>query len=74
MLTFPIHNINSTGKTLLLECLASYLDVPHVTVDRTKFTQCKYKGEEAENIITKLLQAAGYSAKRAQTGMFNVVP
>jgi ATP-dependent protease Clp ATPase subunit len=59
MLTFPIHNINSTCRTLLLECFTSYLDVPYITEDCTKLTQSGCKGEDVENIIAKLLQAAG---------------
>jgi ATP-dependent Clp protease ATP-binding subunit ClpX len=74
MLTFPIHNINSTDKILLMECLARYLDVPHITVDCTKLTQSGYEGDDVESIIIRLFQAAGYSAERAQTGTFNVVP
>jgi ATP-dependent protease Clp ATPase subunit len=70
MLKFPIHNINSTGKTLLVESVVHCLDVPFVICDCRKLTHAGYEVEDVESIISKVLQAADYSVDRAQTGMF----
>jgi ATP-dependent Clp protease ATP-binding subunit ClpX len=74
MLKFPIHNIISTGKTLLAQTIAQCLDVPFAICDCTTLTQAGYVGEDIESVIAKLLQDANYSVDRAQMGMFNVVP
>ena len=57
-----------TGKTLLAQTLAKMLDVPFAIVDATTLTEAGYVGEDVENIILKLLQAADGDVGRAQTG------
>ena len=57
-----------TGKTLLAQTLAKMLDVPFAIVDATTLTEAGYVGEDVENIILKLLQAADGDVPRAQTG------
>jgi ATP-dependent Clp protease ATP-binding subunit ClpX len=58
-----------TGKTLLAQTLAKYLDVPFTLADATTLTEAGYVGEDVENIILKLLQAADYDVERAQRGI-----
>ena len=58
-----------TGKTLLAETLARLLDVPFTIADATTLTEAGYVGEDVENIILKLLQAADYNVERAQRGI-----
>src|SRR6478672_3936238 len=58
-----------TGKTLLAQTLAKYLDVPFTMADATTLTEAGYVGEDVENIILKLLQAADYNVERAQRGI-----
>ena len=58
-----------TGKTLLAQTLARMLDVPFAIVDATTLTEAGYVGEDVENIILKLLQAADYNVERAQRGI-----
>ncbi|MDR1267364.1 MAG: ATP-dependent Clp protease ATP-binding subunit ClpX [Holosporales bacterium] len=58
-----------TGKTLLAQTLARTLDVPFTIADATTLTEAGYVGEDVENIILKLLQAADYNAERAQRGI-----
>ena len=58
-----------TGKTLLAQTLAKMLDVPFAIVDATTLTEAGYVGEDVENIILKLLQAADYNVERAQRGI-----
>ncbi len=58
-----------TGKTLLAQTLARVLNVPFCIVDATTLTEAGYVGEDVENIILKLLQAAGNDLERAQTGI-----
>ncbi|MBF0565456.1 MAG: ATP-dependent Clp protease ATP-binding subunit ClpX [Nitrospirae bacterium] len=58
-----------TGKTLLAQTLAKYLDVPFTIADATTLTEAGYVGEDVENIILKLLQAANYDIDRAQKGI-----
>ncbi|HAA26923.1 MAG TPA: ATP-dependent Clp protease ATP-binding subunit ClpX, partial [Cyanobacteria bacterium UBA8553] len=53
------------GKTLLAQTLASVLDVPFAVADATTLTEAGYVGEDVENIILKLLQAADYNVERA---------
>ena len=58
-----------TGKTLLAQTLAKYLDVPFTLADATTLTEAGYVGEDVENIILKLLQAADYDVERAERGI-----
>ena len=57
------------GKTLLAQTLARMLDVPFTMADATTLTEAGYVGEDVENIILKLLQAADYKVERAQRGI-----
>ena len=61
-----------TGKTLLAQTLAKMLDVPFAIVDATTLTEAGYVGEDVENIILKLLQAADGDVSRAQTGIIYI--
>jgi ATP-dependent Clp protease ATP-binding subunit ClpX len=61
-----------TGKTLLAQTLARILDVPFTIVDATTLTEAGYVGEDVENIILKLLQAADGDIARAQEGIIYV--
>jgi ATP-dependent Clp protease ATP-binding subunit ClpX len=61
-----------TGKTLLAQTLARMLDVPFAIVDATTLTEAGYVGEDVENIILKLLQAADGDVSRAQTGIIYI--
>ena len=58
-----------TGKTLLAQTLARYLDVPFTLADATTLTEAGYVGEDVENIILKLLQGADYDVERAERGI-----
>ncbi len=58
-----------SGKTLLAQTLARILDVPFTMADATTLTEAGYVGEDVENIIVKLLQAADYDVERAQRGI-----
>ena len=58
-----------TGKTLLAQTLAKLLDVPFTIADATTLTEAGYVGEDVENIILKLLQAAEYDVEKAQRGI-----
>ena len=58
-----------TGKTLLAQTLAKLLSVPFTIVDATTLTEAGYVGEDVENIILKLLQAAGGDIEKAQQGI-----
>jgi ATP-dependent Clp protease ATP-binding subunit ClpX len=57
------------GKTLLAQTLARILDVPFTMADATTLTEAGYVGEDVENIILKLVQAADYNVERAQRGI-----
>jgi ATP-dependent Clp protease ATP-binding subunit ClpX len=57
------------GKTLLAQTLARILDVPFTMADATTLTEAGYVGEDVENIVLKLLQAADYNVERAQRGI-----
>ena len=61
-----------TGKTLLAQTLADYLDVPFTLADATTLTEAGYVGEDVENIILKLLQAADYEVERAERGIIYI--
>ncbi|MBC8945513.1 MULTISPECIES: ATP-dependent protease ATP-binding subunit ClpX [Xenorhabdus] len=58
-----------SGKTLLAETLARYLDVPFTMADATTLTEAGYVGEDVENIIQKLLQKCDYDVQKAQRGI-----
>ena len=58
-----------SGKTLIAETLARIIDVPFTMADATTLTEAGYVGEDVENIILKLLQAADYNVERAQRGI-----
>ncbi|HOE67592.1 MAG TPA: ATP-dependent Clp protease ATP-binding subunit ClpX, partial [Candidatus Hydrogenedentes bacterium] len=57
------------GKTLLAQTLARQLDVPFAVVDATTLTEAGYVGDDVENVILKLLQAADFDASRAEMGI-----
>ncbi|MBI5212512.1 MAG: ATP-dependent Clp protease ATP-binding subunit ClpX [Nitrospirae bacterium] len=61
-----------TGKTLLAQTLARFLDVPFTIADATTLTEAGYVGEDVENVLLKLLQAADYDAERAQRGIIYI--
>ena len=58
-----------TGKTLFAQTLARLLDVPFTIADATTLTEAGYVGEDVENVLLKLLQAANYDVGRAQIGI-----
>ena len=60
------------GKTLLAQTLARILDVPFTIADATTLTEAGYVGEEVENILLKLIQAADYDVKKAETGIIYI--
>ena len=61
-----------SGKTLLAQTLAKYLDVPFAIADATSLTEAGYVGEDVENIIQKLLQNADYDVERAERGIIYI--
>lgn len=61
-----------SGKTLLAQTLAKILDVPFAIADATTVTEAGYVGEDVENILLRLIQAAGYDMKKAQKGIIYV--
>jgi ATP-dependent Clp protease ATP-binding subunit ClpX len=61
-----------SGKTLLAQTMAKMLDVPFAIVDATTLTEAGYVGEDVENIILKLLQAADGDVQRAQSGIIYI--
>ncbi|HPU96832.1 MAG TPA: ATP-dependent Clp protease ATP-binding subunit ClpX [Candidatus Hydrogenedentes bacterium] len=60
---------SGSGKTLLAESLARMLDVPFAIVDATTLTEAGYVGDDVENVVLKVLQAADYDVERAQLGI-----
>ncbi len=58
-----------SGKTLLAQTLARFLDVPFTMADATTLTEAGYVGEDVENIILKLLQSSDYNVEKAQRGI-----
>ena len=60
------------GKTLLAETLARLLNVPFTIADATTLTEAGYVGEDVENILLKLIQAADYDVKKAETGIIYI--
>ncbi len=61
-----------SGKTLMAQTLARILDVPFCMADATTLTEAGYVGEDVENIILKLLQAADYNVEKAQRGIIYI--
>lgn len=61
-----------SGKTLLAQTLARILDVPFAIADATSLTEAGYVGEDVENIILKLIQAADYDIERAEKGIIYI--
>ncbi|MBT4374716.1 MAG: ATP-dependent Clp protease ATP-binding subunit ClpX [Nitrospina sp.] len=61
-----------SGKTLMAQTLAKILDVPFTIVDATTLTEAGYVGEDVENIILKLLQAADYDVEKAERGIIYI--
>ena len=60
------------GKTLLAKTLARILDVPFAIADATTLTEAGYVGEDVENVVLKLLQAANYDVKKAEKGIIYI--
>jgi ATP-dependent Clp protease ATP-binding subunit ClpX len=60
------------GKTLLAQTLAKMLNVPFAIADATALTEAGYVGEDVENILLKLIQAADYDVKKAETGIIYI--
>ncbi len=61
-----------SGKTLMARCLAKLLDVPLAVTDATPLTEAGYVGEDVENVILRLVQAADYDIARAQVGIIYI--
>jgi ATP-dependent Clp protease ATP-binding subunit ClpX len=61
-----------SGKTYLAQTLAKILDVPLAMADATSLTEAGYVGEDVENILLKLIQAADYDVKRAEKGIVSI--
>src|SRR3712207_9380667 len=70
---FPYTTLfRSCGKTHLAQTLARMLNVPFAIADATALTEAGYVGEDVENILLKLIQAADYDIKRAETGIIYI--
>jgi len=61
-----------TGKTYLAQTLAKMLNVPFAIADATALTEAGYVGEDVENVLLKLIQAADYDVKKAETGIIYI--
>ena len=61
-----------TGKTLLAQTMAKFLHVPFAIADATTLTEAGYVGEDVENVLVRLLQAADYDVNRAQMGIIYI--
>ena len=61
-----------SGKTLIAQTLAKILDVPFAIADATALTEAGYVGEDVENILLKLIQAADWDIEQAQTGIIYI--
>src|SRR5699024_11463695 len=61
-----------SGKTLLAQTLARVIDVPFAIADATSLTEAGYVGEDVENILLKLIQAADYDVDRAEKGIIYI--
>src|SRR6204780_2290353 len=64
--------LTGCGKTLLAKTLARILNVPFAIADATALTEAGYVGEDVENILLKLIQAADYDVKKAETGIIYI--
>ena len=62
-----------SGKTLLAQTLARLLNVPFAIADATTLTEAGYVGEDVENILLKIIQAADYDIERAQYGILSIL-
>lgn len=60
------------GKTLLAQTLARFLNVPFAIADATSLTEAGYVGEDVENVLLRLIQAADYDVKRAESGIIYI--
>lgn len=60
------------GKTLLAQTLARILEVPFAIADATTLTEAGYVGEDVENILLKLIQAADYDVEKAERGIIYI--
>ena len=58
-----------SGKTLLAQTISKYLDVPLAIADATSLTEAGYVGDDVENVVTRLVQAAGGDIEKAQRGI-----
>ena len=61
-----------TGKTLLAQTLARLLNVPFAIADATTLTEAGYVGDDVENVLTRLIQAADYNVEAAQNGIIYI--
>src|SRR5699024_9374855 len=61
-----------SGKTLLAQTLARVIDVPFAMADATSLTEAGYVGEDVENILLKLIQAADYDVEKAEKGIIYI--
>ena len=61
-----------SGKTMLAQTLAKILDVPFAIADATSLTEAGYVGEDVENVVLKLVQAADYDIERAERGIIYI--
>jgi ATP-dependent Clp protease ATP-binding subunit ClpX len=68
----PAHRPHGCGKTHLAQTLARMLNVPFAIADATALTEAGYVGEDVENILLKLIQAADYDVKKAETGIIYI--
>ena len=68
----PGHRSDRCGKTYLAQTLARMLNVPFAIADATALTEAGYVGEDVENILLKLIQAADYDVKKAETGIIYI--